>query len=178
MARQFVPPNAGHSTMLDGWEFAGATIRRDAIDHSASSGPRVRRREEATFIRPVALAHERCQVDAVVGSSLAHQPAYVGRYGWYADAKVAGDLTIGSGQQDQFDHLLLTNGKLWGSVHEAGIADLQEPVDELAEHPARRADVAAHYHINREPHHIDFRVQVKIGSGPGRDHLQGQIMVF
>ena len=138
----------------------------------------MRRQENARIVRPVAFAHERCQVDAVVGSRLAQQPAYVGRHGWYANAQVVGDLTIRSGQHDPFDHLLLTRGKLRGRIGQAGIADLQGRSMSLLStlRGAQMLPLTTTSIATRTVSISEF--EIKIGSGPGRDRLYCQIVVY
>ena len=81
--------------------------------------------------RPRTVQHAHGEFNAVVRAGLAHQAAHVGLHGALLDTQMAGDLSIGTGLQDQVQDLALAVGQVGVAVDGAGIWNLEQAVDEF-----------------------------------------------
>src|ERR1039458_816654 len=131
--------------------------------------------EGARRLRMVQHAHG--ELNAVVRASLAHQAAHMGLHGALLDAQMAGDLSIGTGLQDQVQDLALAVGQVGVAVGEPGIGNLEQAVDEFGEEPARRPDGAAGNHLDGHTHRLGTGGQFQVGPGPGTDRTEDQSVV-
>ena len=57
--------------------------------------------------------------------------------------QLAGNLAIGTGRQNQIEHLPFTLGQVWRNVGEAAIGNPKQVVNQLGENPPRRPNGAA-----------------------------------
>ena len=101
----------------------------------------------------------------------------MGLDGTLLDAKFGGDFSVGTGQQNKFEDLVLARGEVRGGDGEADIGDRKQPVNEFGEDTAGRPDGAIDDGIEGVVDLLRPGGRAQIGACAGDDGIHDQIVV-